>query len=417
MTATRRGVLRLGLAGAAATLGCRLRDDGRTHIALWFSYGGRNRVVLERMVERYNRSQTEIHVNPVFQGDYYEGVAKLRLALAAKAAPALSHVIGEVVPYLAEAGVLERLDAFAGSTELDVIDELGQAKSWIGGDQRPLVTLPFNRSTPIAYLNADIFERAGLKPPTTWQELRDVAKHLTVRDHGRTERYGFACPISWWMWIALVNQAGSDVVDPEGRVTLGAAAGVEALEFWQMLVHEDKTMKPPAGRDSSAYEIANNDFLSGRAAMIWNSTAFLKYLEDNASFPVLAAALPKGRRFGVPTGGTHFVILDAAPLQHKQAAWRFLWWMHQPEQVIEWSLSTGYMPTTHSAVRRLEQEGHYAAHPNDRVAYDQLRYARPWPWSPELFRIQREVVQPRLEAAVVTNANARELMQRARREV
>ncbi|MDQ2646279.1 MAG: extracellular solute-binding protein, partial [Myxococcota bacterium] len=287
---------------------------------------------------------------------------------------------------------------------------LGQSGTWIGGGERELVTLPFNRSTPIAYLNAELFERAGLGAPRTWEELRAVASALTLRRGRRVERYGFGCPVDWWFWVALVGQAGGDVVERDGRVSLGGEAGVRALELWQTLVRRDRSMKPPPGRDYNAWEQTNQDFLAGRAAMIWTSTAFLKYLEDNANFRVLAAPLPSGVRSAVPTGGTHWVILKSAEASQKRAAFRFLEFMQRERQAIEWATRTGYIPVTKGALRSLERRGHYDAHPNERVAIDQLRAARPWPWSPRLFRVQREIVQPRLERAVLADGSAREMI-------
>jgi sn-glycerol 3-phosphate transport system substrate-binding protein len=374
---------------------------GRNRVRLWFSYGGKNREVLERLVARFNASQREHWVDAVFQGDYFEALAKLRTALAARAGPALSHVVGEVVPYLAEAGVLEPLARLPGAGSLDVVPELGQERSFFDGARRPLVALPFNRSTPIAYLNGRVFDEARLPAPRSWQELRETARALTVRRSGRTERWGFECPISWWFWAALVGQAGGDVVERDGRVTLGGEAGVRAIELWQTLCHGDRTMKPPPGRDYNAWEATNQDFLAGRAAMIWTSTAFLKYLEENARFRVVAAPLPRDRRAAVPTGGTHFVVLRDAPEREKLGAWAFLRFMLEPDSTIEWATSTGYMPVTRSAIARLEHEGYYRKHPNDRVAVDQLAVAFPWPWSVDLFRLQREIVQPRLERAVL----------------
>jgi sn-glycerol 3-phosphate transport system substrate-binding protein len=382
---------------------------GRTRVSLWFSYGGTNRQVLEALVRRFNERQSHDYVEAVYQGDYFEGLAKLRTAIAAQCAPALSHVVGEVVPYLAEAGVLEPLAGYPGVRELDVIPELGQERSWVGGDAQTLVALPFNRSTPIAYLNADLFAGAGLRAPRTWQELRAVAARLTKPG----VQFGFGCPIDWWFWVALVGQAGGRVVEPDGRVSLGDEAGVEALRFWQDLVHSG-LMKPPPGRDYNAWEQCNQDFLAGRAAMIWSSTAFLKYLEAHAPFKVEAAALPARSRRAVPTGGTFWVVLRAAPSLEKAAAVRFLRFMHEPEQVIEWSTRTGYIPVTRSAVQTLRERGYYSARPNDAVALQQLAVAEPWPWSVELFRLQREIVQPRLESAIVEGRNAAELLAEAR---
>jgi sn-glycerol 3-phosphate transport system substrate-binding protein len=176
-------------------------------------------------------------------------------------------------------------------------------------------------------------------------------------------------------------------------------------------------MKPPPGRDYNAWEQTNQDFLAGRTAMIWTSTAFLKYLEENAPFRIVAAPLPRHRRAAVPTGGTHWIVLKGAPEREKQTAWAFLRFMHEPAQAIHWSTQTGYMPVTKASVTELERRGYYAKHPNDRVAYDQLGVALPWPWSSDLFRIQREVVQPRLESAILENRPAKAVMDDARAAV
>jgi sn-glycerol 3-phosphate transport system substrate-binding protein len=416
VTSRRRFLQATAATLGASALGCRAQRAlaGRSVASLWFTYGGRNRVVLEELVDRFNRQQSQHWIEAVFQGDYFEGLAKLRTGIAAGAGPTFSHVIGEVVPYLDRAGVLEQLDGYPGAHDLDIIPELGQEKSWVGGGDRPLVALPFNRSTPIAYLNGELFEKAGLSPPSSWEELRAAARRLTQRQGARTRRYGFGCPISWWFWVALVGQAGGKIVEDDGRVTLGADHGTEAVEFWQRLVREDRSMKPPPGRDYNAWEATNRDFLAGRTAMIWTSTAFLKYLEDNATFSVLAAPLPAKRRRAVPTGGTHWIMVARADARAKASAWEFLRWVHQTQQVRHWATNTGYMPVTRRAVRSLEADGYYEQHPNDRVAVDQLGVAMPWPWSPELFRLQREIVQPRLERAILADADAGRLLDEAR---
>ena len=60
--------------------------------------------------------------------------------------------------------------------------------------------------------------------------------------------------------------------------------------------------------------------------------------------------------------------------------------------------------------------GHYDRSPNDAVALSQLEDAFGWPWSRELFRVQREVVTPRLEAAVLQNLDPATVIADARRE-
>jgi sn-glycerol 3-phosphate transport system substrate-binding protein len=410
-----RAVAALGAAGCARRRP--LRQDGRIVVTFWYAFGDLVRKVLLDLVSQFNEGQSRVLVRAVHQGDYFEALAKLRTALVAGAPPALAHVVPEIVPYLVRAGVLEPLDAYPGASAIPFVPALAQAGAYRDGGRQPLCAIPFNRSTPIAFANARVLEAEGATLPRTWEELRQVALRLTQRTGpGGEVRWGFEVPISWWYWTALVVQAGGEVVDGAGRVTLGGDAGVEALRFWQRLVHEDRVMRPPPGRDYQAWQSQNESFLRGAIATMWSSTAYVRYLEDHAPFPVVAAPLPRGRRASVPTGGTMFVLPRSVPEEEKQAAWEFVRWMTEPDQVVAWSTRTGYMPTTLAAVERLETSGHYTRHPNDRVAYDQLASAAPWPWSPDLFRIDRDVVEPLLEEAVLSGRDAGDVMREARDE-
>jgi len=422
---TRRDLLRAWAAsvavGAAGSLACGRRErperrDGRIVVTFWYAYGDLVRKVLLELVARYNASQSRVLVEAVHQGDYYECLAKLRTALAAGAAPTLSHVVCEIVPYLARAGVLESLDGYEGAGAIPFVPALAQSGTFAGGGSQPLVAIPFNRSTPIAFANARMLDEAHVVPPRTWDELVDTAHALTRRNAAGDARWGYEVPISWWYWVAMVGQGAGRLVEPDGRVSLGGEAGERALRFWQRLVRDEKVMRPPPGRDYQAWQSSNESFLQGRIATMWSSTAYVRYLEDNARFPVIAAPLPRDRRASVPTGGTMFVLMQSAPPEEKQAAWDFVRWMCDADQTITWSTRTGYMPVTRPAVERLFERGWYEHHPNDRVAYDQLAAVDPWPWAPDLFRVERDIVEPRLEDAVLTGRDAHELLDEAREE-
>lgn len=403
------------LAGSAASLvGCRRssRDArGRTRLRFWYALGGKSREALLELVRRFHQAQDEVVVEAVYQGDYFESLAKLRTAVAAKAAPALSHVVAEVVPYLARARVLEPLDDYPGMREIDFVRPLAQAGAFRGGDREPLFGVPFNRSTPLMYCNGEIFAKAGLGPPKTWDELREVAKKLT-RDHG--ERWGHEVPIAWWYWVALVGQAGGRVFDDAGRPTLGGEEGVRALRLWQDLIHRERVMRPPPGRDYDAWNVVNQDFLGSRAAFIWTSTAYLRYFETTARFPVVAAPLPSDVRASVPTGGTFFVVVREAPDEEKVAAAKFLRFVCQPDQAAFLSAKTGYLPVTEAATAKLRAEGFFTQHPNDQIVQEQLSSVEPWPWEPMLFRIERDIVDPRLEEAVLLDQDPRVALREAR---
>ena len=394
-------------------------DDDRLTATFWFSYGGRNREVLQELLDAFHASQDRYRVDATFQGSYFEALAKLRTALITDDQPTFTHVVGEVLPYLWDAGVLTDLTPFAaGELPLsldDMIPALTQDGYFdYGGRGVPLFSLPFNRSTPIAFYNRDLFDAEGVRPPETWEELRETAQRLTRREGDQTQRWGFEVPIDWWFWVALLYQSDGALLSPDGgSPRFDGPAGVEALAFLVELVNEHQVMRPPPGRDYSAWEVTNNDFLAGKAAMIWTSTAFLSYLTDNADFEVGAAPLPANVRHGVPTGGTFFVMLEGASVEEQEAAWAFLHFMMQPEQTAHWSRRTGYMPVDRRALDLPEMVELYNRDPNYRVALDQLEHAVKFPFSPSLFTIQRQHIQPRLERPVLGMGTAFDELGRA----
>jgi sn-glycerol 3-phosphate transport system substrate-binding protein len=293
------------------------------------------------------------------------------------------------------------------------VPALTQQGTFAGDEGRPLVAIPFNRSTPIVYVNARLLREAGVSPPRTWDELRTAARALTRREGGRTTRWGLACPLSWWFWIAALGQADGELLSPDGRrAAFAARPGVAALSLFLDLAREGVLRIPP-GRDYAAWEKAHADFIAERAAMVITSTAFLAYITERARFQVDAAPLPAGARRAVPTGGTFFVIPKAAPPAAKRAAWAFVRWMTEPARTAEWARRTGYLPVRTSAIESPEMQALYAERPAFRVALDQLDAAAPFPWSPALLAISREAVQPALERAVAGQATARQAIRDA----
>jgi sn-glycerol 3-phosphate transport system substrate-binding protein len=404
----RRSILGGALSVAASSVACRGDDEA----AFWFSFGGKPREVLFALIDAFHRELPEHRIKAVYQGDYFETLAKLRTAIHAGLAPALVHVVGEAIPYLTDAGVLERLDQLP-ELVTDFVPALTESGLYPGARPEGVHALPFNRSTPIAYINAEVFEREGARPPETWDELRETARALT-KGEGSTKRFGFACAIDWWFWAALVGQAGGDVFDPDGTPTLGGEAGVRALELWESLIADD-VMRPPPGRDFNAWQVVNGDFIEQRAAMIWTSTAYLNYFDANAKFAFKTVRLPSNVRRAVPTGGTFFVMPRGARDKHQRAAAAFLAFMARPENANRFATETGYIPVSRAGLATLEASGYYRDHPNARTAVDQLEDARGWPWTRSLLYVQREIVQPRIEAAVLAREAPRSAMAAARR--
>jgi raffinose/stachyose/melibiose transport system substrate-binding protein len=125
------------------------------------------------------------------------------------------------------------------------------------------------------WINKTIFDKYGLKPPTTlasWVQVCSALKqhHVNCLAHGAGQ-------------VAFnqdVLQEISDVVKPgvwtqasKGQVSWDNPTIVQALSIWKEMFH-DGIMEPGA-LGMQQYPDANNDFLSGKAAMVMMGTWYM----------------------------------------------------------------------------------------------------------------------------------------------
>jgi multiple sugar transport system substrate-binding protein len=110
-----------------------------------------------------------------------------------------------------------------------------QSSSWHG----KYYGLPNNSNCLGLYYNADMLEKAGVTPPTTWDELRSAAKKLT-----KNGVYGFATAATKTMegtfeFLPFLREAGAD------WNTLDSPAATEALQFILQRVLVERTGSLP----------------------------------------------------------------------------------------------------------------------------------------------------------------------------
>lgn len=116
--------------------------------------------------------------------------------------------------------------------------------------------------------NRDLFDKAGVAYPAngawTWEEFRDVAKKLTVKDgSGNVTQFGYEVPnqnffIQPWFFsngTGVLNDdwTASNMLDPKVA---------ESLQFLYDLIHVDG-VSPIPGKDTM-----DNQFFAGQVAMI-----------------------------------------------------------------------------------------------------------------------------------------------------
>jgi sn-glycerol 3-phosphate transport system substrate-binding protein len=352
-------------------------------ITFWTALGGANGQILQDIVDRYNASQKDVKVVVQFQGDYTATEQKFLAALAAGQVPDLVMLEISRIPGFAASGALQPLDDYAGGKDgIDLSDFVKALldESRIGGK---LYSLPQSRSMPVFYYNKDLFKAAGLddsQAPATWEDLRAAAIKLTKPD-GSIMGFGFQIGNPWWYFQAAVEQNGGQVSDPVTRQpTFNNEKGVEAIQWWYDLIYKDKAVKIYPGQGLTTWEALQADFISGKVAMMFITTGWMGNIEKNSKFRVGVGMLPAGKGGrAAPTGGNGLVIPAKAPEAKKAAAWKFLKWITDTPQTVEWAMKTGYMPLRLSALKDATMQKYFAERPNFKVAVEQMQYARSFP--------------------------------------
>lgn len=188
--------------------------------------------------ERYNNSQTGVVVQtqeiPSAEFD-----TKLNAAYASGTEPEIvSTGLYNIAPR-AELGQFAPLDEYFNAWDekddiLDSIIELGQYKGKLYG-------MGFFPDPKVFFYRKDYFEEAGLdpeKPPKTWEELKECAVKLTIKEGDKIIRSGFDInPSDWYVTYSLILQNGGDIIDLDKMVpTLDSPEVIEALEFLTLLL-------------------------------------------------------------------------------------------------------------------------------------------------------------------------------------
>jgi sn-glycerol 3-phosphate transport system substrate-binding protein len=300
----------------------------------------------------------------------------LNFALQNRNVPELAVVEVHQLAFFADSGKIQPLDDLVKADPSFQPDDLLSGVMTDLRYQGQLFGLPINRSTPVLYYNKDRFAAAGLdpdKPPTTWQELREMAGKLTPEDHSQ---YGFLAIAYPWIFESLVWTSGGQLVS-DGVPTFGQGAPI--LRLWADMIHRDKTARFAVRREW------NTEFKSGRAAMAIDSSAQLQGYTSQTDFKVGVAWLPhaEGGPAAVPVGGAAAVMPSRVPPERQTAAWKFLSWLVSTEQTAAWSRATGYVPLRRSACDLLRSDGFYREHPEFEVAVTQLSVARESPGLPD----------------------------------
>ncbi len=245
------------------------------------------------LIAAFNKEYPDIHVTFVSKPiDTYDSV--LGPAITSSEGPDVFNV----APGSANGGV----DTFhAGAIDLgpavqtalgsDWRDKLATAgvKGLVVGDKVVGLSAGAVYSGSI-WINKDIFDKYGLKAPTTLAEWKDVSAKLAAAGQG-----GFVQGAGQWAFDMDTFEAIMQNVQPGvyidaslGKVKYTSAQFVKGMEIWKALF-DDKIMQAGAV-GLQQYPDANNAFMSGQYAMVMMGSWYTQYTVKDTMVTAMQAA-------------------------------------------------------------------------------------------------------------------------------
>ncbi len=339
---------------------------GRAEVVFWHFWGGKDRGVVEEIVDRFNASQQEFFVRPVaMPGNNLD--LKFFLSVAGDDPPDVLNQDDPIVADWAHRGALVPLDELATSQEYAALGAwLYPAARQIGSYDGRLYALCNGLDIRALYYNLDVLEEFGLSPPKTLAEL-DRAAH-TISPPGASlapNRYGYLPdPRRIWSWGIVFGGRFYDF--QSGRLTSDSRPIVEALDWmasYSRAYGADQVARFRKG--DQALPGASFPLLEGRYAMIMDGQ--WRVAEISAVQRAIGRRGERVPRFGVvplppPPGGlsragwvngNFFVVPRGA--KNPRGAWAFMkFWSgfggHEAEAARA-SAAGGWIPASEHVAR------------------------------------------------------------------
>jgi len=348
------------------------KENGVINLTLWQGINPPvNRDVFNKLVDKFNNNHTDVQVQSIFAGEPDQQLPKILTAVVGNAPPDILSFSPQITGQLVELGAIQNLE--------DWLDKLPVKSEVVPNCLEELTlnghlwSVPLYTSNIAIFYRPDLFKAAGInETPKTWEELRQVAKKLTIdsnRDK-RPEQYGMLLPLGkgeWtvFSWFPFLLSAGGEIFS-NNQPNLTNPGAINALQFWQDLLKDGsaKLSAPERG-----YE--EDNFIAGRVAMQITGpwTYIMKSQVDYDVFPI-----PGSVQKATVTGTGNLYVMKTTP-EREKAAKKFLEFVLSEEFQQEWSIGTGFLPVNIKAAQSEAYQQFISQKPGYKVFVEQIPVA------------------------------------------
>lgn len=336
----RRGVL---AAGAAAAFLPRLARADDATIEISSTWGSDK--PFQKVVDAFNARKTGVTVTNRYDGNYEEAARKALASVAAGRPPALMVTGWKFAKFAKHTlGARDFREIDAGRAERLIANFIPSVRPMVTVDGA-LIGLPWAMSTPIAYIDQELWTAAGFDPDlpqdvdTDWLYQHARQMHQKLAGKHATYRSPIDLSNNEWTSQSFIQNAGGTILDANGQVTLGTAEARRGMELYCQPAHEGLWI-PVADTDQTTA------FDAGALGIVTTSSASSLSFAAPGHRKVITTRFPAipGHARRMNSGG-NFLAIYAKESERAQAAMSFLEFCASDEGQRLWS-RVGYLNTS-----------------------------------------------------------------------
>jgi sn-glycerol 3-phosphate transport system substrate-binding protein len=371
---------------AGALLASPVASFAATEIQFWHAFTGRLGELVAEQVKTFNASQSDYTVVASHKGNYSETLNAGIAAFRAREQPHILMVfeVGTATMMAAKGAVNPVYEVMANAgARFDPDAYIGTVKGYYTTTDGKMLSLPFNSSTPVLWVNRDALKAAGVDPDTdlsTWQKVGDVLDKL--KDSGSK------CPLTtaWQSWIHLENFSAYHNIPFATKDNGFKGVDTELAFNGPVQVKHIQTMGDWAKQGKFFYAGRRNEgganFRSGECALFTESSAGYAGIKAEAKFDFGVRPLPywdgvQGAPQNTIIGGASLWVMSGHKPDEYKAVAAFLNFLSSADIQARWHQDTGYLPITVAAGEKTRADGFYQKNPGTDIAVIQMTTRQP----------------------------------------
>jgi putative chitobiose transport system substrate-binding protein len=271
--------------------------------------------------------------------------SKILTAVTAGTAPDVVNLNPDFAAQLASRNAWLPLDDILSDADKQAyLPNIWQA-STLNGDS---FGIPWYLTTNVTFYNQALLDEAGVEPPTTYDELAEVARQVKETT-GKYAYFTTFVPEDSADVLQSFVQMGVALVDEQGQAAFNTPEGTAVFQYWTDLYQNDLLPKEVL---TQGHRRAIELYQAGEVALLSTGAEFFPTIEANA--PDIAATTGSGPQITGATGKQNVAVMNLvvpAATDVPEAAVDFALYVTNDANQLSFAKAANVLPSTTAALQ------------------------------------------------------------------